>query len=241
MNHAGRDGAPIDFQQSFAISAASGDYAGSLDGVFDAVATDSVVVSTWAAGARGSLGGVGSFGVSGVVTSESSITGVLTLTGADTLTVDLGDIDARGCAAAAVDGVAVERICAFTPDEVASTATTVIDGERGCSGDDWLLSVTVDGAAVRASAIVASGDESEWHVLSEVRVDDDERRFEAALAFGTWVDDDKTRLACSSTVPVLLRAEDSEGLALACGTLGSVDADTLDNFCSEVSIVALDG
>jgi hypothetical protein len=236
-------GAPIDSEQRVAITAADDGFTLSLDGALAIVATAGGYASTWGVDSTADVEGLGRFGVAGTVSWTSSPSGLLELTGADTLTVDLDDVDAAGCAAAFVDGEAVERVCLFAPAEPEPTAPSFLGGDRSCDGEDWVLQLTVAGSDVAfASAIIGGGDRREWHDLEETHLDGEARSFARSLAFEEpRVDDSHTSLACSGAEPVLFMAHDAEWTVVACATLGAVDAETLDQICSGVAVVALDG
>lgn len=228
--------------QAFDIQVTQADVAIGTRGTLDVQSVEggNEAASNWQAGATGTVSGLGAFEIAGdFAYAGTALLGAITLTGADTLEVDLGDVDAGGCAAATIDGEPVERLCLFAPAEPEGDELEVYFGERTCEGDAWRLALSLSDEAGSVWAYTGSADTGELHeipFLSKTENWD----YLALLEYSDHVDEEHTRLACADDAAVLFVVEARDGGAGACATLGTPPSEWVENECAFREVVALD-
>jgi hypothetical protein len=143
-------------------------------------------------------------------------TGTLRITGSDELVVDLSAIDEAGCAPAAIDGRAIDAVCAFAPNPGATEEPTPdpevlpeINGTGfGFTEDEVWLSLETATTVELATVILfeASGRE-EWHPLSST----DAMAWEVTLAHGSYASGVSSEFSAVTALPAIAWTVYSEG------------------------------
>ena len=204
---------------------------------------DGGVASALLPGAHANLPGLGTFGMSVEVVNhpDGTVSGVVTLTGRNTLVVDLNDRDDKGCSAATVDGAPVERLCRegkAPPEPEVDRVASVTLMAATCDGGRHDVRLGLDGPAESVSLYLGPNPfgDTEWHPLT--RAPDSEREWSVSLEV---VESANISAGSHSAVSCgadreparLVEVRSPAGVTVACFGRGDLPADLVATVCPE--------
>jgi hypothetical protein len=205
--------------------------------------SDGGTTSTLRPGAEATLPGLGTFGLALdlVNRAEGGITGTVTLSGRDTLVIDLGDRDEEGCLAATLDGEPVDRVCPFpgtvVDEDLSRRVPAVTAFEASCAEARHDVAVTLDGAAGDVALYLGPNvlGENEWHPLAVDAVDPLRWSLSLAVTDGSSMSAGvESAVACGvGELPRLIEVWSPDSLHKACYARGQVVAELVALNCPD--------